>query len=316
MESQLIFTACELDLFNYIGKNTLTATELSKKTGTSKRGLTILLDALASSSLLNKSENRYSNTEENLRCLCKNGSDYKGATLDHMVKMRDMWMRLPQAVRTGTTPRKGDECLVSNRERNRSFILAMKEIGTPNAKIIAENLNLSAHKKLLDLGGGPGSYSMELLKKNPHMSAVIVDLPLTLEVAKEIIESEGMNHRITLREGDFFNDPHCDMGKGYDAAIISNVLHIEGEAENLAVLKNVYKAMQSPGIIIIHESIIEESRIDPPDRAIFAVNMLVHTERGNCYTFHEMKRWLEEAGFKDIEFVDCFERPSLMVAYK
>lgn len=316
MESQLILTAHELGIFNHIGRESLTASQLSDQTGASERGITLLLDALVSSALLHKSENRYSNREENFNYLCREGKDYKGSTLDHMIKMRDMWLKLPEAVKRGTTPRKKEESLVTNRERNRSFILAMKEIGTPNAKIIAQNLDLSSYKKLLDLGGGPGSYSMELLKKNPQLSAVIVDLPLTLEVAKEVIEEEGMDNRISLKEGDFFNDPQCNLGSGYDAAIISNVLHIEGEEINRQVLRHVYKAMQSPGIIIIHESIIDEDRTSPTDRAMFALNMLVHTERGNCYTFNEMKSWLEEAGFKEVTFIDCFERPSLIVAYK
>lgn len=316
MESQIIFTGHELDIFNCIGKKSMTSSELFHETGASERGLTLLLDALVSSALLIKSGNQYRNTTESLKYLCREGSDYRGATLDHMIKMRDMWLKLPEAVRTGTTPRTKDESLVTNRERNRSFILAMNEIGKANAKIIAHNLNLSSYKKLLDLGGGPGSYSIELLKKNPNMSAVIVDLPLTLEVAREVIKTEGMEERIGLKEGDFFNDLHCDLGSGYDAAIISNVLHIEDETRNRAVLKNVFNTMQSPGIIIIHESIIDEGRTSPPDRALFAVNMLVHTERGNCYTFNEIKGWLQEAGFDNIEFIDCFERPSLMVGYK
>ena len=316
MESQLILTAHELDLYNHIDKHSLSSKELSRITGSSERGLTILLDALTSLGILIKSKNLYSNTDTTLKYLCKKGSHYKGSTFDHMLRMRDMWTKLPEAVIKGTSPRKKEECLVTNRERNRSFILAMKEIGTPNARIIAENINLSSCRKLLDLGGGPGSYSIELLKKNPLLSAVIIDLPLTLEVAKEVVQAEGMNERIELKEGDFFNNPECDLGKGYDSAIISNVLHIEGEERNRSLLNNVYMAMQPPGIIIIHESIIEESRTKPPDRAIFAVNMLVHTERGNCYSFIELKEWLEEAGFTDVEFVDCFEKPSIIVAYK
>lgn len=74
--------------------------------------------------------------------------------------------------------------------------------------------------------------------------------------------------------------------------------------------------MAAPGMVIIHESIIEENRTSPPDRALFAVNMLLHTKRGNCYSFEEMKGWMIDAGFEDIAFVDCFERPSLMVGYK
>jgi cyclopropane fatty-acyl-phospholipid synthase-like methyltransferase len=192
----------------------------------------------------------------------------------------------------------------------------MRDIGRANAKIIAETLDLSDYKKLIDLGGGPGSFSMEIIKKFPHIRATIVDLPLTLEVARELVNEAGMADKLALREADFFNDPESDLGEGYDLAVISNVLHIEGVDQNRALLKRLFNAMDKRGMVIIHETIIDETRTAPPDRALFAINMLVNTERGNAYTFDEMKEWLEEAGFTDISFVDCFERPSLMVAYK
>jgi ubiquinone/menaquinone biosynthesis C-methylase UbiE len=311
MEAELILTAHDMDIFSLIGENSLTAAEVAKKTASSERGMMILLDALCALSLLNKSKSRYENTAEGRRCLCKKGSDYRGATLTHLAGMRDIWRRLANAVRTGTTARKEDESLVTDKNRNRAFILAMKEIGTPNAQIIAEHLDLSSYRKLLDLGGGPGSFAIELLKRNPQMYATLVDLPLTLEVAKEVIAGAGMSDRIDLKEADFFGDSNA-----YDLAIISNVLHIEGEEINRSLLKKLFHVMTAPGMVIIHESIIEENRTSPPDRALFAVNMLVHTERGNCYSYEEMKGWMEEAGFEDVAFVDCFERPSLLVGYK
>ena len=74
--------------------------------------------------------------------------------------------------------------------------------------------------------------------------------------------------------------------------------------------------MEPDGLIIIHEFIIDDDHAGPVDRTLFAVNMLVNTERGDCYSFNEMKAWLEDAGFVDVTFVDCFERPSLMTARK
>lgn len=316
MESQILLTAFELDLFNLIGENIKSAKEISKVTGSSERGIAILLDALAALGFVTKNEEVYANTPIGLRHLVKDGDDYRGATLAHILRMRDMWLRLSQAVKTGTSPRTPGESLVSNRERNRSFILAMRDSGRTNAGIIAENLDLSAYRRLVDLGGGPGTYSIEIIKRFPDIRSTLVDLPLTLEVAAEVIADEGMSDRIELKECDFFSHPDSDIGSGYDVALVSNVLHIESEDRNRKVLKNVFGAMAEEGMIIIHETIIDESRISPPDRALFAVNMLVHTERGNCYTFSEIKSWLEDAGFENIEFVDCFDRPSLIVGYK
>ncbi len=316
MESQLILTAHELGVFDAIGNNPLTSKKLSEETALSKRGLTILLDGLAAIGLLEKSGTNYANTATGLRCLVSGGADCRSATLDHIIRMREAWLRLNESVRSGTTARREEESLVHNRERNRSFILAMRDIGRANAKIIAETLDLSDYKKLIDLGGGPGSFSMEIIKKFPHIRATVVDLPLTLEVARELVNEAGMADKLALREADFFNDPESDLGEGYDLAVISNVLHIEGVDQNRALLKRLFSAMDKHGMVIIHETIIDETRTAPPDRALFAINMLVNTERGNAYTFDEMKEWLEEAGFTDISFVDCFERPSLMVAYK
>ena len=166
------------------------------------------------------------------------------------------------------------------------------------------------------IGGGPGAYSEEILRHNPAMRAVLADLPITIETARSYVAKGGFADRITFQAIDIYNDPNMDLGSGYDVALISNVLHMEGERENRELLEKVYRTILPGGLLLIHETIIEDDHSSPVDRALFAVNMLVNTQRGNCYSFNEMKGWLEEAGFVDVTFIDCFERPSLMTARK
>jgi len=38
---------------------------------------------------------------------------------------------------------------------------------------------------------------------------------------------------------------------------------------------------------------------------MFAVQMLVNTEKGDTFSFNEIKKWLEEAGFKKVRKLEA-----------
>jgi hypothetical protein len=90
-----------------------------------------------------------------------------------------------------------------------------------------------------------------------------------------------------------------DYGTGYEVATLGHILHSEGERRSRALLKKVSAAMAPGGTIAIAELIPDEDRTGPAQALIFAVNMLVHTDEGDTFTFGEMSAWLREAGFVD-----------------
>ena len=313
---RIILTAHELGLFDQLGAETATAEEVAARIGASRRGTVILLDALAALGVVTKTGDRYRNGAAARRHLCRSGADFRGGMLDHFLGMAQAWSQLPAAVRSGTMPTPHAAGVIGDAERNRTFIAAMAEMGRENGRILASCIDFSNRRRLLDLGGGPGAYASEILLKNPEMTAVVADLPITVQTARAFVERDPAAARITLREADFFAEADPDLGEGYDAVLISNVLHVEGVAENRRLLQRVHAAMAPGGLLIIHEALIEPERTRPLDRALFAVNMLVHTSRGDCYTFDEIGAWLAEAGFENIAEVDCFKQPSLMVGYR
>jgi hypothetical protein len=77
----------------------------------------------------------------------------------------------------------------------------------------------------------------------------------------------------------------------------SNIVHSLGLKQIRALLKKVHRAMIGGGLIIVKDFFIDESRTRPVASALFAVQMLVATRRGNCYTPSEIKAALREAGF-------------------
>ncbi len=315
-ESEIILAAHQLGVFDALGEGFLSGVDVAQGISASERGTVIILDALVGLGLLLKVAGKYGNTPVGRDILCRDGTEQCGHTLDHIAELRETWQGLPKSVKSGTTCKPRKDRFSESRERNVVFTGAMAEIGRPNGRIIAESVDLTDRKRLLDVGGGPGVFAEEILRRNPGMEAVIADLPITIEAARPHVEKGGFADRIKFQAADVYHDPDVDLGGLYDVVLISNILHMEGCDENRGLLKKVFRAMAPGGVVLIHEGIIDDDHAAPVDRTIFAINMLINTERGNCYSFNEMTDWLEEAGFESAKLVDCFPLPSLILAEK
>ncbi len=129
------------------------------------------------------------------------------------------------------------------------------------------------------------------------ISVTLFDMPETVEIAKAVAEKYNVR-AIKFIAGDFLNH---NIGKGYDLIFISQIFHAYKEKDNLSLLRKSHKALNPKGRVVIQEFHINEERTQPPQSALFSVNMLVATEGGRCYSPHEMKTWLRKTGFKKIK---------------
>src|SRR5436853_55848 len=73
----------------------------------------------------------------------------------------------------------------------------------------------------LDLGGGPGSYAIALAKRYPRLKGVVMDQ--NVAIARQLIRKSGLEARLKVKAGSILTDA---LGSGYDAVLISNVLHV------------------------------------------------------------------------------------------
>jgi hypothetical protein len=142
-------------------------------------------------------------------------------------------------------------------------------------------------------------YGISFAIRYPHLNVVIFDKD---EQAQRIANEEIMRHnlqdRIKLKQGDFFTD---DIGGNYDLVLLSSLICLLGEKENSFLLERVRKAIRNQGRVVIWDLILDESKTKPASTAIFAVNMLINTQNGRCYSFHEVKKLLKDSGFNDIQ---------------
>jgi cyclopropane fatty-acyl-phospholipid synthase-like methyltransferase len=164
---------------------------------------------------------------------------------------------------------------------------------------------------MLDLGGGSGAYSIAFARAHPGLRAEILDLATVVPIARGHIERAGLAERVTARAGNL-GDP--SYGQGFDLVFVSAICHMLGADENLALLRKSFQALEPGGRILIQDFILERDKTAPRHAALFALNMLVGTEKGSSYSEDEYADWLRETGFHEIRRVRLPGPTGLMIA--
>lgn len=284
--SRVVLTANNLGVFERL-KKASTAPEIAAKLKADRRATEILLDALTGIGLLSKTrDGRYRNAPVSSRYLVKGTRFYQGDIVRHASTMWRNFSALDEVVMTGRPARKGFD--------HESFIMGMHNLTALRTESLIKAIGLKGVNTMLDLGGGPGTNAMAMASKG--VKAAIFDLPETIVIARKVARRQGVKG-LAFIEGDFHVD---DIGSGYDLILLSQIFHAFSVRENMALLRKCREALNPGGRVVVQEFPINEARTAPPHSALFAVNMLVGTEKGRCYSAGEMKQWLAKTGFKNI----------------
>jgi predicted O-methyltransferase YrrM len=295
----VLIAAAELDIFTILEKGPLTADAVAARIGGDLRGTATLLDALSALSFLVKKDGAYSAAPGFPDVLSENAKTSILGTVRHQGNCLRRWGRLAEVVKTGRAAL--DEVSIRGEEGDtESFIRAMHEISGRFLPSLMDSLGSLKFEHLLDIGGASGTWTLQFLRANPQARATIFDLPEVIPMAESKAEANGMKNRIRAVPGDFYTD---DLPGGADLAWVSAIVHQNSREQNRALLAKVFRALVPGGIILIRDVIMEESRTAPVMGALFAVNMLVGTERGGTFTFSEMAEDLEFAGFSERKYL-------------
>ncbi len=299
MESKILHSAAELNLFTVLAKAPQTAQEVAAGIGGDVRALSTLMDAVAAMGLLVKEGQTYRCDASAARMLAEDSPETILPMVLHMADLWPRWTRLTHIA-------KGDAAAMEefNFGRNpaelRAFIGAMHSIGAPLAKQIVAAVNAGDSRNLLDVGGGSGTYTIAFLRAVPEMRSTIFDLPEVIEMARERITAEGLIDRTKLVVGSFYED---EFPGGHDLVLISAIIHSNSLEENLDLYQKSFRALKSGSRILIRDHVMDPGRTKPRDGAIFAINMLVGTSGGGCYTYKEIEEGLSQAGFTRIRLL-------------
>ncbi len=287
----------KLDLFTSLSQQNLTAAELASRLDLSRRGLKMLLDALTALELLTKKGDCYAATTFAGQFLDRSAPGYLGHIILHHHHLMESWSHLDEAVASGVPVRKSVSHDAEEAER-KCFLLGMFDLAMLIAPRVVEELDLSGRRRLLDLGGGPGTYAIHFCRQYPQLRAVIFDLPTTRPIAEQTLDRFGMVGRIQFEAGDFQSDP---LPGSFDVAWLSHVLHGEGMQGCTNLLEKAVAALEPGGLLLVQEFILEADRAAPLFPALFSLNMLLVTPRGQAYSETELRVLLQNAGLEQIE---------------
>ena len=281
--SRTILTANNFRVFDHLGEGK-TAGELATLLKVDHRGIEILMNALCGLGLAEKNGERYVNTTLATKYLVSGSPWHQGDMVRHYDILWHNWSALDEIVRTGKPARRVAD--------HPSFIRAMHNNAVFKARQVVDSLELTGVRTALDLAGGPGTYSIELARRGVDVTHF--DFPETIAIAQEIAAEAGVT--ITFRPGDALVDP---VGGAYDLIFISHLLHSYSPDDNRRILANCRKGLNPGGQIVVQEFLIDDTLTQPALGALFAVNMLVNTEGGRCYSPAEIAGWLSEAGLAE-----------------
>ncbi len=298
--SAVLFAALELDVFTPLANGPRTAAEIADAVGGSVQmaPFRMLLDACASQGLLVAEGDRYANAPVAAAFLVRGGPAYSANSFKYVENLYPAWGRLAELVRTGKPPMPAEVMLGNDKAVTRAFVLAMHERARGIGSVLKHFVDLTGRKRLLDVGGGPGTYTVELVRQTPGLTSTVLDVPGVLEVTRELVDASGVGDRITLMPGDYLTSP---FGSGYDVALLSGMMHRETPANCQLLLRKAFAAMEPGGLVMVSDVFFDDaSKRTPPFAVHFALNMMLTSDDGSAHAMTEMADWMRDAGFTGV----------------
>jgi SAM-dependent methyltransferase len=293
------------DVFARLARRAMTLEELGAEAGLSRRPAVVLVTALRAMKLLElDGQGRLTLTPVAREHLVPGEpfyfGDYVGlradapGTLGMVERLRT---NRPAGYRPEETSafiyKKGEESVMEEEATARRLTLGLAGRARNVAPVLAVRLPLPGRSRLLDVGGGTGIYSVELLRANPDLRAAVWDRPEVLKVARESAAGSGVEGRLELLPGDMFADP-IPPG-GCDVILLSNVLHDWDEAECRALVRKCADALSPGGLLVVHDVFLDDALDGPLPVALYSAALFSVTE-GRAYSAAEYGAFLREAG--------------------
>lgn len=292
--SAAMLTGIKLDIFTQLDNNPKSADALAKIINVNKEKLVLLLFILVKAGLLAVQQDIFSNTNEAQKYLVREKPDYKGNMISMML---GAIQKSDESIRSGI-PQSKFNFNVFPEDILFKIFQEMHPGLLESGKRLMEKVEFNKYKHLLDIAAGSGGLSITACQEYPNLEASVVELSNIVPVTKKFISASGVSDRIKVIECDIIED--YPKGK-YDIAVMHYFIQVISPEMAQKSLKNVFKALEPGGTLLIVGKVLDNTRIFPLQSVLFNLLFLNLYDDGQAYTEEEYTKWLSDAQFIDIK---------------
>ncbi len=297
-ESATLYAALDLRLFSHVAAGAGNIDELARAMDVTPLNAERLVTACVAMGLLRQSEGRLANAADAERFLVEGAPGYAGAWMTFTRPTVADWFALTERLRSKAPPillGNFDDLTVAEA---RAYHAATFSIGLGAGRRFARQVDLSGRRRLLDLGGGSGAYSIAAVGAYPGLCAVVFDLPPVVEVARDYLAEAGVGDRVTAQAGDFTRDP---FPAEIDAVVMASNLPLYDEGVIAAVIARAHQALMPGGEMHLVGEMLADDRSGPLDAAMWGLAEALSGSGGKAHTIAQCRGYFEAAGFGEIE---------------
>lgn len=307
MAAKHLFAAAELGLFAALAEGPKPLEELAARIGVPARTTRVSADAMVALGFLVRDDGTYRNGEIADAFLSGRGP----GDLRPLLRFWDRisypnWALLAQALRTGTA----DQAQLTD-EEGEIYSAGVEAITAPTARALVDVYDFSVHRRILDIGGGTGSFLLAALDRHADLSGTLVEIEPTRSVAEARIAAGPHTDRIELVGANALVDP---LPEGHDALLVANLVHLFSPEHNRQLLQRLRQVAEPDARLLLVDFWTDPGHTDPAFAALMAGEFLLVGGEGDVYSEAEVDDWLAGSGWRSLERTPLAGPQSLIVA--
>lgn len=312
---RIVQAAIRLNVFEVLERKSLTLEELAQQINASFRGTQTLLNNLKALGYIKQNNELYSNTSMTTKWMLKSSPQSIAIAFDYWGRVLfEHFQDMEETIRSGQPATNYYNYTEQHPEESRVFQDWLVSAARLGIEEITRKIKIpDTARKLIDIGGGHGLYSIALCQRNPKLSAVVFDGSQALKSARANIEMAKLGSRIGIQEGNFITD---DLGSGYDIAFLFNIIHGLSPDQNVKLLQKVSKALKPGGVVVIGDQ-LADAKGGSAVQAIIQIFGLTFFQLldARVYQYSDVATWLKASSFTKQRRTNLVENPGISLVF-